>query len=171
MDKQRIKALAATGVVAVLGVWGLTSLSGSDTNTKKTDSASTSNKKTADSATDRAKQLAQKTQDAQAKAAKGENVTTSLDETTAAYEYVAGTGESYTALARQAVAKLDAKLTPAERVAAETKLSEEAGMPYLEIGQRVSMKKEAVGAAVKWAKSLTTQEKASWQYYADQVSW
>lgn len=39
MDKQRIKALAATGVVAVLGVWGLTSLSGSDTNTKKTDSA------------------------------------------------------------------------------------------------------------------------------------
>ena len=171
MDKQRIKALAATGVVAVLGVWGLSSLNGTDTNTKKTDSASTTNKKTADPATDRRKQLAQKTQDAQAKAAKGENVTTSLDETTAAYEYVAGTGESYTALARRSVAKLDAKLTLAERVAAETKLSEEAGMPSLEIGQRVSLKKDDISAALKWAKGLTAEEKAAWQYYADQVSW
>lgn len=85
------------------------------------------------------------------------------------YSYTAAAGDSYTVLARQAVAVAGSDLTAAERVAAETKLTQDAGEPYLEVGQSVRLEKDTVTAAVEWAKSLSEAEKAAWQPYADMV--
>ncbi len=86
------------------------------------------------------------------------------------FSYTAAAGDSYTVLARQAVAVLASGLSPAERVAAETKLTQDAGEPYLEIGQVVEFDQATVQAAVDWAKNLSQAEKAAWQPYADLVT-
>lgn len=96
---------------------------------------------------------------------------TTVKETDKAYEYVVGEGESYTTLARRAVASVDSKLTTAERVAAETKLSQDAGGEWLNAGQDLALTKEKVRAAVDWAKGLSEQDKAAWQPWADLVAW
>lgn len=93
----------------------------------------------------------------------------SNDDDKDSYSYTAAAGDSYTVLARQAVAVAGADMTAAERVAAETKLTQDAGEPYLEIGQSVSFEKSTVDAAVDWAKSLSAADKAAWQPYADMV--
>lgn len=104
-------------------------------------------------------------------AASGNPVETVVVESDSEYRYVAGSGDSYTVLARQAIEKSGSDLTDAERVAAETKLTQDAGAPYLDIGQDVTIKKSVVSAAVSWAKSLSSEQKSAWQYYADQVAW
>ena len=92
-------------------------------------------------------------------------------ETDQTFTYVAQGGESYTTLARRAVAAIDAGLTPAERVAAETKLTAEANAEWLNEGQAVTLRKDAVRAAVTWAKGLNAEQKAVWQPYADLIAW
>jgi hypothetical protein len=87
------------------------------------------------------------------------------------YSYTAVSGDSYTTLARKAIADYDASLTHAERVAAETKLVAGSGTGHLAIGHVVTMQKSAVASAVSWAKNLSASEKAAWQYYADQIAW
>jgi len=74
-------------------------------------------------------------------------------------------------LARKAIAKADSNLSHAERVAAETKLTQDADASYLEIGQAVTIAKSDVKSAVTWAKALSDEQKAAWQYYADQIAW
>lgn len=96
---------------------------------------------------------------------------TIINETDTAYNFVAGEGESYTTIARQAIARTAANLTPAERVAAETKLATDANAEWLNIGQELSLDKAAVKAAVDYAKGLSAEEKAAWQPYADLVAW
>lgn len=96
---------------------------------------------------------------------------TTVNETDKAFNYTVGEGESFTTLARRAVASTDSKLTTAERVAAETKLTTDAGAEMLAIGQGVTLSKDTVRAAVDWAKSLSSEEKAAWQPYADLVAW
>lgn len=97
-----------------------------------------------------------------------ETVATESDE---AYNYQAGTGESFTTLARRAIAQADSGLSAAERVAAETKLAQDANAELLETGQDVELAKSDVKAAIDWAKSLSDDAKAAWQPYADQVAW
>lgn len=96
---------------------------------------------------------------------------TTVSETDKAYTYTVGEGESYTTLARRAVAGIGGSLTPAERVAAETKLTTDAGADWLNVGQSVVLDKATVRAAVDWAKGLSSEEKAAWQPYADLVAW
>lgn len=92
-------------------------------------------------------------------------------ETDRAFTYTAQEGESYTELARRAVAAVDAGLTHAERVAAETKLTADANAEWLNEGQEVVFDKDTVRAAVSWAKSLPSDQKAVWQPYADLIAW
>lgn len=96
---------------------------------------------------------------------------TTVTETDEAYEYVAGAGESLTVIARQAVAQLDGSLSSAQRVAAETRLAQQAGGQLLDISQNVAISKESVSQAVEWAKSLTEEQQLAWQPYADLVAW
>lgn len=109
---------------------------------------------------------------------KDENVTpatlpdgTTVRETDKAFTYTVGEGESYTTVARRAVASTDSKLTTAERVAAETKLTADANAELLDIGQNVELSKDTVRGAIDWAKNLSDEDKAAWQPYADLVAW
>lgn len=85
--------------------------------------------------------------------------------------FVAGSGESYTGLARRAIAASGDNLSSAERVAAETKLTQDAGVQSLVAGQEITLSKSAVDAAIKWAQNLSADQKAAWQPYADMVAW
>lgn len=96
---------------------------------------------------------------------------TIVRETDAGFSYTVGEGESYTTIARRAVAGIDNKLTPAERVAAETKLTTDADAGLLDVGQNVELSKDTIRAAVDWARNLGDEEKAAWQPYADLVAW
>lgn len=96
---------------------------------------------------------------------------TTVKETDEEFAFTVGGGESYTTMARRAVASTDGELTLAERVAAETKLTTEAGAEWLNEGQGLTLSKETVRAAVDWAKSLSDEQKAAWQPYADLVAW
>ena len=110
-------------------------------------------------------------QDTSENAPQTETGETTASETDTAYAYTVGNGESYTNLARLAVADADSGLSTAERVAAETKLTQDAGAQMLEVGQSVELSKEAVNAAVEYAKNLSAEQKAAWQPYADLVAW
>lgn len=96
---------------------------------------------------------------------------TVVNETDAAYSYTVGAGESYTTIARQAIASLESDLTSAERVAAETKLATEAASSWLDVGQNVTLEKDTVRVAIDWAKALSDGQKVAWQPYADSVAW
>ena len=92
-----------------------------------------------------------------------------------AYTYTARAGDSYTAMARSSVAlymqaqKLT--LSPAQRVAAETYLTQAVGAPLLDVAQSVTIAGESVKDAVEKAQSLSDDELAAWDIFADQVDW
>lgn len=96
---------------------------------------------------------------------------TSSSETDTEFSYVVGEGESYTTMARRAVASIDGTLSTAERVAAETRLTTDANAQWLNRGQDLTLSKDTVRAAVDWAKSLSAEQKAAWQPYADLIAW
>ena len=100
------------------------------------------------------------------------STSTSKDEaavSTTDFTATAVAGDSYTGMARQAVAKADGGLSAAQKVAAETFLAEAAGFPRLEIGQAVTIKASDVAQAVTRAKALTASELAAWEYWAGMV--
>lgn len=88
--------------------------------------------------------------------------------------YTAKAGDSYTVMARKAVqthAKLAKQtLSQAEVIAAETYLTQGAGSPELEVGQRVKLEGKSIAAAVKKAQSLTASELSAWQTYVPYVN-
>ena len=92
---------------------------------------------------------------------------------TADSSLMAAAGDSYTTLARAAIAKASDRskttLNAAQKVAAETYLSEAAGFPALEIGQDISLPASAVDAAIAKAAALSAADQAAWQTYADDV--
>ena len=92
---------------------------------------------------------------------------------TADSSLTAAAGDSYTTLARAAIAKASERskttLNAAQKVAAETYLSEAAGFPALEIGQDISLPASAVDAAIAKAAALSAADQAAWQTYADDV--
>ena len=71
------------------------------------------------------------------------------------YVYTAKSGDSYTALARDAIAQYakakDIEVTAAQQLQAEVELANAAGAPLLEIGQAVSITKDAVAQALQVA--------------------
>lgn len=89
------------------------------------------------------------------------------------YTFVARSGDSYALMARASI-ELYAEtnhleLSPAQRVAAETFLIEKSGSPMLEIGQVITISAEDVKSAVDMAQSLSDDELAAWDYFADQI--
>ncbi len=126
---------------------------------------------TADEAEPKDEESTAQTDDQQTDTSQNQVTETTVEETDDAYSYVAGQGESFTGVARRAVAALNSELSTAERVAAETKLSQDAGAKLLDVGQSIKLDKSTVEAAVKWAKGLSVEQKAAWQPYADLVAW
>jgi len=89
------------------------------------------------------------------------------------YNYVAQAGDSYTKIARKAVQtyghKNKVSISQAKIIFAETNLTQEAGSPALEIGQKVSVKESIVKKWVDSAGKLNAAQQAAWQYYAQFV--
>lgn len=101
-----------------------------------------------------------------------QSVDTSNDqpaETGNQYHYVAQAGDSYSKMARKAVQTYgivnDVNLSLAEIIAAETRLTKNAGDPMLEIGQKVSFKQADVQAAVEYAQGLSDSAEDLWATY------
>lgn len=152
-------------ILVLIGLYLLlTFISGQqdDNGEKTTDDKGSSEVKESDDATEK---------DDEDTKAEAEPNGTSTKETDKEFTYVVGEGESYTTMARRAVASMDSGLTTAERVAAETRLTTDANAQWLNSGQDLTLSKETVRAAVDWAKSLSEGEKAAWQPYADLVAW
>lgn len=86
-----------------------------------------------------------------------------------AYHYVAQPGDSYTQLVRKAVQTygvLQKKdIGNARIVAIETMLSEKAGWPALEIGQKVNFDEKQIATAVEQAMKLGDMDVAAWRTY------
>lgn len=97
----------------------------------------------------------------------------SAQKTPKQYSLTAEDGASYTVIARQIVqeyAKLkDLSLTKAQIIAAETMLTQDAGAPLLDVGQKVTIKTTAVHNAVTKARALSADEIAAWETYVPYV--
>lgn len=87
----------------------------------------------------------------------------------AAYKYVAQPGDSYSQMARKAIQTYGinekVKLTLAQIVYAETKLTEAAGSPYLAVGQVVELKHADVKSWADSAQKLSAADANAWQTY------
>lgn len=89
------------------------------------------------------------------------------------YSYVAQPGDTYTYMARKAVQtygkKANVQLSLAQIVFAETNLTQQAGSPHVQSGQKVEVSEETVKQWVEKAKLLTAAESAAWNYYVQFV--
>jgi len=170
-DESEGRPLVRTAVVVVLvllGLYLLLNLVSDDqqTSDQATEDAETSQVKESDEPADTGEEPV-----AEEPASEGQPTGTTVTETESEYSYAVGEGESYTTIARRAIASIDSGLTPAERVAAETKIVSDTNAEWLNAGQNLALSKDTVRAAVDWAKSLSDEQKAAWQPYADLVAW
>jgi hypothetical protein len=89
------------------------------------------------------------------------------------YAYTTVDSDSYTVLARRSVQAYgtanNVPLSPAQIIAAESFLTEQAGQPLLEVGQQISLKNTDVKAAIERARSLSADELAAWETYVPYV--
>lgn len=86
------------------------------------------------------------------------------------YTYTAQDGDSYSLMARKSVQHYSkdnkSNLNQAQIIFAETSLTQAAGSPQLEIGQKVTIKESDVKTVVEKAKKLTPAEQSAWAQYA-----
>lgn len=165
---ERLKEYAAPLGLAVLlvvtaGLFYVNNQGGRSESTKKSDDSSKSTDAKEDS-TNKNKKTEDSKQSEQSSDKTSSNSKTDTPKDTVTF--VAKSGDSYTGFARQAISGVDNSLTNAQKVAAETFLTQEAGSPYLLIGQQVTIKQEAVKEVVKKATSLSKAELAAWEQYA-----
>lgn len=87
--------------------------------------------------------------------------------------FTAQSGDSYITLARQAIkqSKSGAKLSPAQKVAAETKLAANANWPAINLGQTVQIAASDLEQAINFANNLSPAELSAWQPFADLIAW
>ncbi|MGI6612138.1 MAG: hypothetical protein ACOX0Z_00985 [Candidatus Nanosyncoccaceae bacterium] len=89
------------------------------------------------------------------------------------YSYLATSGDSYTLLARQAITDYmktnNLELNSAQRVAAETILSTQAGSPRLDVKEVVIIKLADVKSVVSAVQNFSASQQAAWQPYANRV--
>lgn len=94
--------------------------------------------------------------------------------TTSSYQYVAQPGDSYSLMARKAVQTYgiteNITLSQAQIIAAETNLTQQAGSPLLNQGQKVEIKTDNVATVVDQAQKLTDTQKAAWNHYAQHAN-
>ena len=85
------------------------------------------------------------------------------------YEYVAQEGDSYTKIVRKAVQTYGINnkkdIGKARIVAIETKLTESAEWPLLEIGQKVKLEEDTIAKAIENAMKLNDKDLSAWQTY------
>lgn len=90
------------------------------------------------------------------------------------YSYVAQPGDSYSKIARKAVQtyaiKNKIKLSNAKVIAAETWLTQEAGSPRLNIGQKVIVVESGLKTVVDKAVKLSAAKEAAWNVYTAGVN-
>ena len=86
------------------------------------------------------------------------------------YNYVAQPGDTYTQMARKAIQTYgienSVNLSVAEIVFAETRMTQEAGSPALNVGQEVSLSKDTVKKWIESAQALDDTTEARWNVYA-----
>lgn len=101
------------------------------------------------------------------------NVETSTKATTKTTTFTAQSGDSYITLSRQAIkqSKSGAKLSPAQKVAAETKLAANASWPAINLGQTVQIAATDLEQAIDFATNLSPAEISAWQPFADLIAW
>lgn len=88
------------------------------------------------------------------------------------YTYAVQDGDSYATIVRRAISEHGGSgLNPAQKIAAETKLAEQAGWPEVDTGQTIKIDSAVLSQAVSLARSMTVDEQQSWQAYADGVIW
>jgi hypothetical protein len=91
----------------------------------------------------------------------------------ATYSYTAQPGDSYSLMARKAVQtygkKYKVNLSGAKILFAEAHLALAAGMPYLDLDQKVEMPESLVKQWVDSAQKLSPTEEAAWNYYTQFV--
>lgn len=89
------------------------------------------------------------------------------------YTFTAQSGDSYITLARQAIqqSQSGAKLSPAQKVAAETKLAATANWPAINLGQTVTINATDLKQAIDFAINLSPAELSAWQPFADLIVW
>lgn len=89
------------------------------------------------------------------------------------YTFTAQSGDSYITLARQAIqqSQSGAKLSPAQKVAAETKLAAVANWPAINLGQTVTINATDLKQAIDFAINLSPAELSAWQPFADLIVW
>lgn len=88
------------------------------------------------------------------------------------YTYTVQDGDSYSTVIRRAISEHGgASLNAAQKIAAETKLVEQAGWPEVDAGQSVKIDSTALSQAVSSARAMTADEQQSWQAYADDIVW
>ena len=85
------------------------------------------------------------------------------------HEYIAQEGDSYTKIVRKAVQTYGINnkkdIGKARIVAIETKLTESAGWPLLEIGQKVKLEEDTIAKAIENAMKLNDKDLSAWQTY------
>lgn len=86
-----------------------------------------------------------------------------------AYDYVAQPDDTYSQIVRKAIQTYGVnnkvKLSKAEIIAAETNMTIQAGSPFLDLGQKVSIKESVVKDWVSKAQKLTPEQEAAWNAY------
>ena len=109
----------------------------------------------------------------QTKSAHSSSKTSSKSDQPGSYTFTAQPGDSYTLFARQAIqqSKSGAKLSPAQKVAAETKLAAAANWPAVNLGQTVKIDATDLKQAIDFAIKLSPAELSAWQPFADLIVW
>lgn len=99
--------------------------------------------------------------------------TSSKSDQPGSYTFTAQPGDSYITLVRQTIqqSKSGAKLSPAQKVAAETKLAAAANWPAVNLGQTVKIDATDLKQAIDFAAKLSPAELSAWQSFADLIAW
>jgi len=88
------------------------------------------------------------------------------------YTYTVQDGDSYSTIIRRAISEHGgSSLNAAQKIAAESKLVEQAGWPEVDAGQSVKVDSIALSQAINSARSMTADEQQMWQSYADDIVW
>lgn len=102
------------------------------------------------------------------------STTSTTNNTSATYKYVAQKDDTYSQMARKAVQTYGINnkinLSKAKIIAAETNITQAAGSPFLLLGQKVEIKESVVKDAVTKAQKLTPAQEAAWNVYVPGVN-
>lgn len=110
----------------------------------------------------------------QKKEDKKEEVKDTKENKGAVYSYTVQVGDSYSKLARKAIQTYGIKnkvdLSQSRIIFAETKLTQEAGSPSVNVGEQIEIKESTVKSWVEKAKDLSKENASKWEKYTVNVN-